>query len=343
MTTTTNWTRRIERIPCLHPDGEHVQVGRSGLVHTRSIWFVLNQSFVEWNAANVARLGAALAYYSVFSIPPLLLLVIAVASFVFGEEAARDNIAQEIEGTVGPPVAKAIQETLKNNQDTTQSTIATILGIGILIVGAAGVFGQLQDALNSIWRVEPKPGRGLTGLLRDRFASFTMVLGFGFLLLVSLVLNTVLSAMSTWLSRSLPGGVVLWQAINTIVSLLVITILFALIYKVVPDAHTAFSDVWIGAALTAVLFTIGKFALGWYLGQESTTSAYGAAGSLVVILLWVFYASQILLFGAAFTRAYAMHCGSGVKPSENAVLVDQNPPHAAVVSPPNKVSTSPVM
>jgi len=266
-------------------------------------------------------LGAALAYYSVFSIAPLLLIAIAVASLVFGEEAAHKGVVHEIQGTVGEPVAHAVEQMLINNRETSHSTGATIIGIVVLLFGAAGVFGQLQDSLNTVWKVTPKPGRGIWGFVRDRFLSLTMVFGTGFLLLVSLVITAILSAMSASLSQWLPGGAALWQAVNMVVSFGMITFLFALIYRYVPDAEVAWRDVWIGAILTALLFTLGKVLLGWYLGQASTTSAYGAAGSVVVILLWVYYASQILLFGAEFTRVYASQFGSGLKPAPNAMLV----------------------
>jgi membrane protein len=290
-------------------------------VQFSTTWNLLKQAFAEWSANNGPRLGAALAYYSVFSIAPLLIIAIAVASLVFGQEAAQKNIVSEIEGTVGSPVAKAIQEMLAANNDVQSGTGATILGLALLLVGAAGVFGQLKDALDTVWGVAPRPGRGLRGMLWDRFASMTMVLGSGFLLLVSLILNAVLSAMSTSLSGSLPGGAWLWQAINMIVSFGVVTVLFALIFKYVPEAQIAWKDVWAGAALTSVLFSVGKFLLGWYLGQASTTSAYGAAASLVVILIWVYYASQILLFGAAFTRVHATWQGAGIKPAPGAIRV----------------------
>ncbi len=285
-------------------------------------WLLLKQAFVEWNANNVSRLGAALAYYSVFAIAPLFIIVIAAGGLLFGAEAAHENIVGEIEGTVGRPVAKAVEAMLANNQDVGQNTLATAIGLAILLFGAAGVFSQLQEALNAVWHVAPKPWGGIRGLLWDRFVSFTMVLGSGFLLLVSLIVHVGIAAVSTTLSRSLPGGAELWQAVNVIVSFAVVTILFALIFKYVPDAMVAWKEVWVGAALTSVLFGIGKYLLGWYLGRASTTSAYGAAGSLIVILLWVYYASQILLYGAAFTRVYATWAGSRITPSANAISTE---------------------
>jgi membrane protein len=296
----------------------------------RIAWDLVKQAVDDWIAAKCPTLGAALAYYSVFSIAPLLILVIAAASVFFGEQAAEKNIAHEIEGTLGGPVARAIQSILANNAEGTRATGATVIGLVLLLVGAAGVFGQLHDSLNTIFGVEPKPSQGIGGWFRDRFMSLTMVMGTGFLLLVSLIINTVLSAMNSALTRSWLGDAVLWQTVNLAASFAIITVLFAFIYKFIPDVQLAWRDMWVGAMLTSALFVLGKYVLGWYLGQASTTSAYGAAGSLVVILLWVYYASQILLFGAAFTRVYANRLGSNVKPSSNAVLVNPRMSDSAV-------------
>jgi membrane protein len=290
------------------------------------VWPLLKESFSEWNDNNVSRLGAALAYYSAVTIAPLLILVIALAGHLFGSHTTHRNIVGDIEGTMGKPMAKAVEQMLVNNNDTNQGALATVVGLAVLLLGAAGAFNELQQGLNALWKVAPSPYRGLRGLLWDRCISFSLVLGSGFLLLVSLVIHAVLSALSMTLSDSLPGGAGLWQMINVIVSFAVVTVLFALIFKFVPDAHTAWNDVWVGAVLTSVLFAIGKFLLGWYLGQASTTSAYGAAASLVVVLLWVYYASQILLFGAAFTRVYALRVGSGIKPSILAVSTEPTTP-----------------
>jgi membrane protein len=282
---------------------------------------LLRDTYNEWSADKVPRLGAALAYYSVFSIAPLIVIAIGAAGLIFGKDAAEKGIVHQIQDTVGKPVAQAIETMLVNVSDPGTSWLATLIGLATLLVGAAGVFGQLQDALNTVWKVTPKPGRGFRNFLRDRFMSLTMVLGTGFLLLISLIGSAVLAALSTSVSHALPGGVGVWQAINVVISFSVISGLFAMIYKFVPDVKVAWRDVWVGAVLAAILFTGGKFLLGWYLGQASTTSAFGAAGSLVVILLWVYYASQILLFGAEFTRVYAGRFGSGVEPAPNAMLV----------------------
>jgi membrane protein len=286
---------------------------------------LFSQTIADWSADRVPRLGAALAYYSAFSITPLLLLVIAVASRLFGQKAAEGAIVSELGDTLGTPVARAIQDMLENAHDSGATSLATALGIVILLFAASGVFGELQDALNTIWKVQPKPGRAWLTILRDRFFSFTMVVGTGFLLLVSLVISAALAAVGKFLTdEALPGGVTLWQGVTWLVSLAFIALVFGLIYKVVPDVKLRWSDVWPVALLTVLLFSLGKFALSLYLGWGTTTSAYGAAASLVVLLLWVYHSAQILLFGAEFTRVYALRYGSHfVVAADNAVPVTE--------------------
>ncbi len=281
---------------------------------------VIKTTAIDWVDDKVPQMGAALAYYTVFSIAPFLVIVISIAGLIFGEEASRTAIAGEIERTVGPEVAQAITELLKNSASPQGYTIATIVGVAVLLFGASGVFVQLQDSLNTIWKVVPKPGRGILGVLRDRFLSFAAVFGTGFLLLVSLAFSAGLSAVTRHLtSDTVPGGVLFWRVVNEGVSFVFITLLFALIYKVLPDAAIEWRHVWTGSAVTAVLFTIGKALIGVYLGQSGTTLAFGAAGSLVVILVWVYYSSQIILFGAEFTRVLCLKSGEHIVPAENAV------------------------
>ena len=282
---------------------------------------LLKDTFHEWNEDKAPRLGAALAYYSVFSIAPLVMLTVGAASLIFGAEAARGEVVNEIKDTVGVPVALAVEQMLAQGHETGHGITATILGLVTLLFGAAGVFGQLQDALNTVWKVAPKPGRGLMGIVRDRFLSLTMVLGTGFLLLVSLILTAALSALSQFLTHYFSVNPIFWQAVNQVVAFGVTSLLFAMIFRLLPDARIAWRDVWMGAILTAALFSLGKFLLGWYLGREGVTSGFGAAGSLVVVLLWVYYSSLILLFGAEFTRVYAEQFGSGFQPTPNAVPV----------------------
>lgn len=287
----------------------------------KAFWGLLTQTYTEWTNDNVPRLGAALAYYTVFSLAPLLIIVIAIAGLAFGREAAQGQIVGQIQGLVGIDGAQAIETMIEHARSKSTGIIAAIIGLFTLLFGASGAFGQLQDALNTIWDVTPKPGRGIWGLIKDRFFSFLMVVGVGFLLLVSLVLSAAIAAVGEYLNQWMASSAVFWQIVNTAVSLAIITLLFAMTYKVLPDVKLGWSDVWVGAAFTAVLFTIGKLLIGLYLGKSGVGSTYGAAGSLVIILIWVYYSAQILLFGAEFTYVYAAQYGSGVRVADNAVTV----------------------
>jgi membrane protein len=276
----------------------------------------------HWLEGKAQRLGAALAFYAVISLAPLLVLVLVLVGWVFGPEAAAGSLIHEIEGTVGRQVAAALQGMIREAQTSRLGTAHTIVGLVVLLFGASGVFGEIQDAMNTIWQVTPRPGRGIRGIIRDRFLSFAMLMGVCFLLLASLVVTAILAALSRmWTPSSLPGGAWLWQGINFVTSFGVITLLFALILKILPDAEVRWEDVWIGAAATSLLFTLGKFLLGLYLAHGDVTSGYGPAGSLVLVLLWGYYASQILLFGAAFTWAWGQRFGHGVRPAANAVAL----------------------
>lgn len=284
----------------------------------KTLWEILKETGSDWSKDDATRLAAALAYYTVLSIAPLLVVAVSVAGLVFGEEAARGQIAGQLSSVVGPEAGKGIQTLLSNAKAPDDGTIGSIVGIVVLLFGASGVFGELQQSMNSIWKVEPKPGLGVWGWIRARFFSFSMVLGVAFLLLVSLLLSAVLAGIGGAFSTALPGGAWLWEGVNFVVSLGVITVLFALIFKVVPDVEIQWRDVWIGAAVTALLFTLGKFGLGLYLGRASVASPYGAAGSLIVLVIWVYYAAQILFMGAEFTQVYARHRGSRIAPSDHA-------------------------
>lgn len=266
----------------------------------------------EWVDDKAQRLGAALAYYAIFSIAPLLVIAIGVSGLVFGREAAQGQISAQVQGLVGEQGGQAVETMVESANKPGAGTLGSILGLGMLLFGAAALFGQLQDALNTVWEVQPKPGRGAWGFIRDRFLSLTMVLGVAFLLLVSLVVSSALQAIGSHLGDWQTGAVGL--VIMTALDLTVITVLFALLYKYLPDAVIAWRDVWFGAAVTAVLFTLGKYLIGMYLGRAGVGSAYGAAGSLAVLLVWIYYASQIFLFGAELTKAYANHLGSRIKP-----------------------------
>jgi membrane protein len=282
---------------------------------------VIKQTFKDWSDDHAPRLGAALAYYTIFSIAPLLLIVIAVAGLWFGREAAQQQIFGQIGGLVGENGAQAIQGIMKAADKPHSGMIATVVGIVTLLFGATGVFIQLQDALNTIWEVKPKPGQGIKGFIRHRILSLAMVFGIGFLLLVSLVVSAGLAAVGKWLSGAMPGGEEVWHAINFIVSFAVFALAFTLMFKYLPDVKVAWRDVWLGGVITAFLFTLGKFVLGMYLGRSAVTSAYGAAGSLIVVLLWIYYSAQILFLGAEFTQVIANRYGKKLEPSENAMWV----------------------
>jgi membrane protein len=278
---------------------------------------VLKAAFAGWWNDNVPRMGAALAYYTLFSLAPILIVAIAIAGLAFGPEAVRGEIVGQIKGLVGREGALAVQAMLEGAAKPSSSVLATIIGIITFFLGATGAFLELQTDLDTIWRVKPKSrGNFLRDLLMQRFISFGLVLGFAFLLLTSLVVSAALAALHTYLGNAFPGGAVLWEAVNSIVSLLVITLLFAMIYKVLPDVKLTWSDVWVGALVTAGLFTIGKFLIGLYIGTSAFASAYGAAGSVIVVLLWVYYSSQVVLLGAEFTRAYVAQFGPRPPPVE---------------------------
>jgi membrane protein len=278
---------------------------------------LIRETIVEWNRHNGSRLAAALAYYTVFSLAPLIVISIAIAGAVFGEDAARGEIVRQIEGLIGRPGAEVVQDIIQNTSEPSSNRLAAIFGIVTLFIGATGVFGQLQDALNQIWGVPQQLQQQdqrwwsvIALVIRRRFISFLMMLGTGFLLLVSLVTSTVLALIASIVGDLIPGFGFLTQTLNFIVSLGIVMLLLALIYKVVPDAPVAWTDVSLGAGITALLFTFGKLVIGLYLGNSTVASPYGAAGSLIVILIWVYYSAQILFLGAEFTQVYARRYGS---------------------------------
>jgi len=280
---------------------------------------VLKETATGWDEDNVNRLAASLAYYTLLSIAPLVILAVAVAGLAFGQEAAREHIGRELSSVVGSGAGTAIEAIAKNAKSPGSGLFSVIVGVVVLLFGASGVFGELQSALNTVWEVAPKPGRGIWGLVKDRFFSFTLVVGVAFLLLVSLLVSAALTWVGQIFSRALPGGAALWQVLNFVISLAVVSALFATMFKALPDAKIRWRDVWVGAAVTALLFTLGKFALGLYLGGAGVSSAYGAAGSIVALVIWVYYSSQVLLIGAEFTEVYARRFGSKIVPDEKAV------------------------
>ena len=271
------------------------------------------------------QLGAALAYYTVFSLAPLVLVLLAIIGVLFREDPAGawSRVTEQMSYFLDKSAVQVVQDIAKTASEPGKSTIATVIGIALALFGASGVFGQLQDALNTIWGVKAKPGLGIGGFLRARFISFAMVGGVCFLLLVSLTIEALLKAFSHYVQAALPGGLTIAITVYLIFDFAVVTLLFAMIYKFLPDAKIQWRDVWVGAAITALLFGLGKWALGFYLGSGSAASAYGAASSLITLLLWIYYSSQILLFGAEFTQVYANQVGRWVKPSRYAVPIEQ--------------------
>ncbi|RKH67575.1 YihY/virulence factor BrkB family protein [Corallococcus aberystwythensis] len=274
------------------------------------VWPLLKQTLSEWMDDNVPAQAAALAYYTLFSVAPMLIIAIAVAGFVFGQEAAQGEIQKQLQSLIGDAGAKVVQDLVASASKPSSGILATVVGILVLAFAATGVFAQLQDSLNTIWKVKKKPMNGFLAFVRQRLLSFAMVLGIGFLLLVSLVLSAALAAAGTFLMGLMPGWETVLQLVNLAIAFVVTTVLFAMIYKVLPDTRVAWKDVWLGAAVTSLLFSLGKLAIGLYLGKSSVSSSYGAAGSFAVLLLWVYYSSQLLFLGAEFTQVYSRQHGS---------------------------------
>lgn len=281
-------------------------------------WKLLKQTAIEWTEDKVPLHGAALAFYTALSIAPLLVLSLHVAAAVFGDEAARGEIERQVQSLVGQEGGQAVQAMLENANQPQSGIVATILSVATLLFGASGVFGQLQDSLNTIWDVQAKSSGGVWGFIRDRFLSMAMVMGVAFLLLVSLLMSAVLSALGNYSFQWPEHLQLISRLINFAVSLTVFTGLFAMMFKYLPDVEIAWRDVWLGAIITSLLFAIGKYVIGLYLGQSALASAYGVAGSLVVLLVWVYYSAQIMYFGAEFTQVYAKLRGRPIIPLENA-------------------------
>ena len=284
---------------------------------------LLKQTFSEWLDDKVPQLGAALAYYTVFSLAPLILLLLAIVGFLFRNDPAGawQKVTEQMSYFLDKSAIDVVQGIAQKASQPNKGVLATSIGILLALFGASGVFGQLQDALNTIWGVKTKPGVGIMGFIRSRFLSFAMVAGVCFLLLVSLVLESLLKSLSHYVQAMLPGGIVIALVVYSIFDLGVVVLLFASIFKFLPDVKIQWRDVWIGALMTAIFFAIGKWALGLYLGSGTAASAYGAASSLITLLLWIYYSSQILLFGAEFTQVYAARAGRAFVPDKYAVRV----------------------
>jgi membrane protein len=287
-------------------------------VTPKAIFNLLKASVSAWSDDKAPRLGASLSFYTIFAMPPLFMIAIFVASLFLDPTSVQTQMFSEVGGLIGKKSAEAIQTAMAAQYQTNKGLVASAIAVVTLILTATGLFIELQDALNTIWRVEAKPGHGVMGFVRIRLLSFAMVVGIGFLLLVSLIVSAALAAATKFISGAFPGLGFVSVVGSDLVSFVVITVLFAMIFKVLPDVKIAWRDVWIGGAVTSLLFTAGKFLLGWYLGRSTTITAYGAAGSVVLILLWVYYSAQILFFGAEMTKVYANRFGRLPQPASYA-------------------------
>ena len=284
-------------------------------------WTLVKRAFAAWLDDYAPSMGAALSYYTLFSLAPTLLIVISVAGLIFGAEAARGEIFGQLRGLMGVDAAKAIEDVLTSVNKPTEGITGTVIGLVLLLIGATTVFGELQDALDRIWRAPARDKTtGLWGLLRARLLSFGMILGIAFLLIVSLVLSAATAALGKWWSGAFGGWELLAQIVNFVIGLVFTTVGFALIYKIMPRVHVRWHDVWLGATITALLFTIGRFLISLYIGKSGIASGFGAAGSMVIVLVWVYYSAQIFLLGAEFTWVYARTYGSmrGIDAATNA-------------------------
>jgi len=288
-------------------------------MNARAVVKVLKCSAESYSADRVPRLGAALSYYTVFSAAPLIVIATAIAALFLGADAVNGQVSETLRDTLGGSGAHAVEDMVASARSPSEATLATVLSVLMLLFGASGVFIELQDSLNIIWGVTPKPGRGVREFLRDRMLSLTMVFAAGFLLLASLLISAVLAGVGKVVSNRLPGGPLPWTIMNELISFAVISLIFALIFKYLPDAKVPWRAVWVGALATGSLFVVGKALIGMYLGRSAVASAYGAAGSLAIVLLWVYYVSQIFFFGAEFTKAYADVEGLSAEPKKCAV------------------------
>lgn len=287
------------------------------------VFNLIKETFSNWSDDRASRLAAALAYYTVFSLPPLLILVIAIAGTFLGEEAARGEVVAQLQSLIGSEGAKAIEAVITgaSNAGSGSGLSASIISVVILLFGATAVVTQLQDALNTIWKVAPKPGNMIKIFIFQRLLSFGMILGIVFMLLVSLIMSAALGILSKYLGGLFPGLEVIWALIDFALSLSIISTLFALMFKYLPDVKIKWNDVIIGAIITAFLFNVGKYLIGLYLAKSAFNSTYGAAGSLVVLLAWIYYSAQILFLGAEFTQVYARRFGSRIEPKEYAEYI----------------------
>lgn len=283
---------------------------------------ILKETFHEFINDNAIKLSAALSYYTIFSLPPLLMIIISLCGFFFGDEAVRGEIFGQIRGLVGNEAALQIQEAIKNVSLSQNNSFAATIGVIVLLIGASGVFAEIQDSLNYIWGIKAKPKRGLIKFIKNRLMSFAMIGSTGFLLLVGLIINSLMDVLNKQLSIYFPKDTIyLFYIINIVLVFLIITFLFFFIFKTLPDGKVVHFDCLLGASFTALLFIVGKFVIGAYLGSSAIASVYGAAGSVILILVWVYYSAIILYFGAEFTKVYAHHHGQKIIPNEYSVKI----------------------
>lgn len=281
----------------------------------KRFYALLKQTVMNWLDDYAPSMGAAIAFYTVFSLAPLVIIVIGVAGFFWGREAVQGQLFDQVSSMVGTEGGKAVESVVLGAQEPAQGIAATVISVVMLVIGSTTVFSELQSALDRIWKVSPKKQSGIWALIRARLLSFGLILTLAFLLIVSLVVSTALAALGSWLGGGVPGWAMLLQAANAAVTLGILTLLFGMIYRFMPQVSVAWRDVWAGAFVTAVMFEIGKFLIGLYMAKASIASSYAAAGSLVVVLIWVYYAAQVFLLGAEFTRVYAQAHGSRKEPS----------------------------
>jgi len=289
----------------------------------RQIWKILGATIMGFIDDNGMKHSASLAYYTIFSIAPLLILIISIADLIWGNDAATHKLYPQIAGYVGAKAALQIESILKSLQLSGKSTVAVVIGVIVLFLGASGIFLEIQDSLNIIWRVRAKPKRGWLKLIQNRFLSFSLIISLGFLMLATLVINLITNALSGWIEKFLPITVLLFKAINLGVTFVIISALFAIIFKFLPDVKIRWKDVRSGAFFTAVLFMIGQYAINLYIQYTAKSSPYGAAGSILVILLWIYYTAVILYIGAEFTQVYAEAIGCKIEPADYAVSIKQ--------------------
>ena len=319
--TSENPLATISEPGAIDTPAEKEKVPRTKGLNGQAMWLLLKKTTIQWMEDKCPQLGAALAYFTVFSLAPLVLVLLAFFGLFFGSEHAREKIVEQLQYLVDPSGIKVVQDIAASASKPQSGILATALGIIVGLFGASGVFGQLQDALNTIWGVKAKPGAGLWVFFRARFLSFAMVAGVCFLLLVSLTVESVLRGLSSYLQNLLPGGHIVAIILFLFLDVGVVIVLFAMIFRFLPDIKIGWRDVWVGASLTAFLFVIGKFLLGLYLGSGAAGSAYGAASSLITLLIWIYYSAQILLFGAEFTQVYTHTYGSKVEPVDHAIRI----------------------